>query len=92
MDNSTELYLAKKKGMLSFSISLSDYNLIKRAKDSSFSYALNKRIFSDSGNTSFGIYLSYWKGLNAYMDFFQAVWEDHFQVFLQDLSKMTVLD
>jgi OOP family OmpA-OmpF porin len=59
--------------MLSFSISLSDYNLIKRAKDSSFGYAFKQKDIFRSGNTSFGIMVSYWKGLNAHMDLSASV-------------------
>ena len=41
---------------------------MKRAQDSSFGYAFKQKDIFKSGNNSFGIQVSYWKGLNAYMD------------------------
>lgn len=61
-------YATKKSGMFSYSVSLSDYNFIKRAKDSSISHAFNQKDLFKSGNTSFGIFVSYWKGLHSHID------------------------
>jgi len=61
-------FTTKKKGLFAYSISLSDYSFFKRAKDSSLGYALGKQDLFRSGSTSFGIMVSYWKGLNAHID------------------------
>lgn len=58
----------KKKGMLSFNINYSDYGFVKAVKDSSISYALNRKGLFKSGNTSFGFGVSYWKGLSSHFD------------------------
>jgi OmpA-OmpF porin, OOP family len=58
----------KKKGMLSFSVNYSDYGFIKAAKDSSISYAFNRKGLFKSGNASFGFGVSYWKGLGSHFD------------------------
>ena len=62
-------YAVKKNRVIAYSITLSDYSFIKRAKDSSFSNAFNQKDYFKSGNTSFGIMFSYWKGLTAHIDF-----------------------
>lgn len=62
-------YTAKKNRVITYSITLSDYSFIKRAKDSSFSKAFNQKDYFKSGNTSFGIMFSYWKGLTTHIDF-----------------------
>jgi OmpA-OmpF porin, OOP family len=59
----------KKRGMLSFSANYSDYGFIKTVKDSSISAAFNRKGLFKSGNSSFGIGLSYWKGLGSHVDF-----------------------
>lgn len=59
----------RKRGMLSFNVNLSDYGFIKSAKDSSFSAAFKRKAVLKSGNTSFGLGVSYWRGLNSHIDF-----------------------
>lgn len=59
----------KKRGMLSFSANYSDYGFIKTMRDSSFSAAFNRKDQFKSGRSSFGIGLSYWKGLGSHVDF-----------------------
>jgi OmpA-OmpF porin, OOP family len=59
----------KKKGLLSFSINYSDYGFVKAVKDSSISYAFNRKGLFKSGNSSFGFGVSYWKGLGSHLDF-----------------------
>ena len=59
----------KKKGMLSFNINYSDYGFGKAVKDSSISYAFNRKGLFKSGNSSFGFGVSYWKGLGSHVDF-----------------------
>lgn len=59
----------KKKGMFSFSVNYSDYGFIKAVKDSSISYAFNRKGLFKSGNSSFGFGASYWKGLGSRVDF-----------------------
>jgi outer membrane protein OmpA-like peptidoglycan-associated protein len=61
-------YATKKAGLFSYSASLSDYNFVQRAKDSSLGYAFKQNDLFKSGNTSFGIMVSYWKGLNSHID------------------------
>ena len=58
----------KKKGMLSFSANYSDYGFVKAVKDSSISYAFNRKGLFKSGNSSFGFGISYWKGLGSHFD------------------------
>lgn len=59
----------KKRGMLSFSVNYSDYGFFKTVKDSSISAAFNRKGLFKSGNSSFGLGLSYWKGLGSHVDF-----------------------
>ena len=59
----------KKHGMLSFSANYSDYGFIKAMRDSSISAAFNRKDLFKSGSSSFGIGLSYWKGLGSHVDF-----------------------
>jgi OmpA-OmpF porin, OOP family len=59
----------KKHGMLSYSVNYSDYGFIKTVKDSSISAAFNRKGLFKSGNSSFGIGLSYWRGLGSHVDF-----------------------
>lgn len=59
----------KKRGMLSYSINFSDYNFIRLAQDSSISAAFNQKGIFKSGNSSFGLGVSYWKGLTGHIDF-----------------------
>lgn len=59
----------KKRGMLSYSVNYSDYGFIKTVKDSSISAAFNRKGLFKSGNSSFGLGLSYWKGLGSHVDF-----------------------
>ena len=59
----------KKAGMLSFSINYSDYGFVKAVKDSSISYAFNRKGVFKSGSSSFGFGVSYWKGLGSHFDF-----------------------
>lgn len=61
-------FTSKKQGLFTYNISLSDYSFLKRTRDSSFSYATNKLDVFKSGSTSFGVMVSYWKGLNAHID------------------------
>ena len=58
----------KKKGMLSFSANYSDYGFVKAVKDSSISYAFNRKGLFKSGSSSFGFGVSYWKGLGSHFD------------------------
>jgi OmpA-OmpF porin, OOP family len=59
----------KKSNLFSYSFSLSDYNFIKNAKDSSFSKALNQKDQFKTGNSSYGFGISYWQGLTSHIDF-----------------------
>lgn len=59
----------KKKGMFSLSANYSDYGFVKAVKDSSISYAFNRKGLFKSGNNSFGFGVSYWKGLGSHVDF-----------------------
>ncbi len=68
-DKKTKTKPEKKRGMLSYSVSYSDYGFIKALKDSSFSYALNRKGLFKSGTASYGFVLSYWKGLTSRVDF-----------------------
>jgi hypothetical protein len=62
-------YALKKSRLLAYSISLSDYSFIKSLQDSSFSKAFNPKNYFKSGNSSFGVVISYWKGLHTHIDF-----------------------
>lgn len=55
--------------MLSYSVNISDYNFVRLAKDSSISSAFSQKGLFKSGTSSFGIGLSYWKGLTGHIDF-----------------------
>ena len=59
---------AQKQGMFSLGISLSDYNFVKRVKDSSLNYAMNQKDLLKSGNTSFGFQVNYWRHLIPHID------------------------
>jgi outer membrane protein OmpA-like peptidoglycan-associated protein len=59
----------KKPGIITFSINYSDYGFIKAVKDSSISYAFNRKGVFKSGSSSFGFGVSYWKGLGSHFDF-----------------------
>jgi outer membrane protein OmpA-like peptidoglycan-associated protein len=59
----------KKQGMLSYSVSLSDYNFIKKVKDSTLSNVINQKDWLKPANKSLGIAISYWKGLTSHIDF-----------------------
>lgn len=59
---------AKKRGMLAYSLNLSDYNFVRLAKDSSISAALNQKGLFKSGSSSIGIGVSYLKGLTSHID------------------------
>lgn len=63
--NSTD----KKKGMITFSANYSDYGFVKAVKDSSISYAFNRKGLFKSGSSSWGFGVSYWKGLGSHFDF-----------------------
>ena len=58
----------KKYGMFSFNINYSDYGFFKAVNDSSFSHAFNRKGLFKSGNSSFGLGVSYWKGLGSHFD------------------------
>jgi outer membrane protein OmpA-like peptidoglycan-associated protein len=58
-----------KQGMFSFSITLSDYNFVKRIKDSSLSYAMRQKDLFKAGNISFGFEVNYWRHLAPHIDF-----------------------
>lgn len=59
----------KKKGMITFSANYSDYGFVKAVKDSSISYAFNRKGLFKSGSSSWGFGVSYWKGLGTHFDF-----------------------
>lgn len=59
----------KKKGMITFSANYSDYGFVKAVKDSSISYAFNRKGLFKSGVSSWGFGVSYWKGLGSHFDF-----------------------
>lgn len=61
--------IEKKRGMLSYSANYSDYGFTKALKDSSISAAFNRKGQFKSGSSSFGIGLTYWKGLSSHIDF-----------------------
>jgi len=58
----------KKRGMLSYSIHYADYGFIRTAKDSAIGASFKRKDLFKSGNSSFGIGLSYWKGLGSHID------------------------
>ena len=58
----------QKLGLFSYNISLADYSFVKHVKDSSFSYAFKQKSIFKSGNSSFGITVSYWKTLLPHID------------------------
>ncbi|MGF2414531.1 OmpA family protein [Ferruginibacter sp.] len=60
---------AKKPGMISYNISLTDYSFIKLVKDSSLGNAIKQKDWLKPGNKSFGLGISYWKGLTSHIDF-----------------------
>lgn len=59
----------KKKGLLTFNASVSDYEFVKKFRDSSFSHAFQPGDYFKSGNTSFGLTVGYWRGLGTHVDF-----------------------
>lgn len=60
---------AKNKSLYSFNISLADYRLPADIKATSVSDALKKGEWYKPGSKSFGIGISYWKGLTKKIDF-----------------------
>ncbi len=58
----------KKSSLFSYGVSISDYGFAKKLQDSTFGYALKPKDYFKSGNPSFGILVSYWKGLSARLD------------------------
>jgi outer membrane protein OmpA-like peptidoglycan-associated protein len=60
---------AKKTGIFSFNINMSDYSFLKTVQDSSFTKAIKQKDWLKPGNKSFGIGASYWKGLTRHIDF-----------------------
>lgn len=58
----------KKKDLLSYNISLSDYELPGLIKDSSASKAFNSNNWYKAGRMSLGIGVSYWRGLTDKID------------------------
>jgi OmpA-OmpF porin, OOP family len=58
----------KKKGLLTFNVNYSDYGFVKAVKDSSISYAFNRKGLFKSGSSSFGFGVGYWKGLGSHFD------------------------
>ncbi len=60
---------AKKTGLLSFNINMSDYSFLKLAQDSSFSKAIQQKDWLKPGKKSFGVGIGYWKGLTQHIDF-----------------------
>ncbi len=59
---------AKKKALLSYNLSLSDYELPGLIKDSSASKAFNNNNWYKASRMSLGIGVSYWRGLTAKID------------------------
>ncbi|MFT3844629.1 MAG: OmpA family protein [Lacibacter sp.] len=60
---------AKKRGTLSFNINLTDYTFPAEIKATSVSKAFQKGDWYKPGNKSFGLGVSYWKGLAKKIDF-----------------------
>lgn len=58
----------KKSRLLSFNISLSDYNLPGHLNDSAFSKEYSNEDWLKPGNKSLGIGVSYWKGFTPHID------------------------
>lgn len=58
----------KKQGLLSFGVTLSDYNFVKQKDSSNHNGNTQKGLFRP-GNGSFGIVISYWKHLMSHIDF-----------------------
>ncbi len=59
----------KKPGMLTIGINYSDYGFVKAVKDSSISAAFNRKGLFQSGNSSFGFGIGYWKTLGSHVNF-----------------------
>ncbi|RXK62157.1 OmpA family protein [Lacibacter luteus] len=59
----------KKQQLLSYNLSLSDYELPGLIKDSSASKAFNQNTWYKAGRMSFGVGVSYWRGLTSNIDF-----------------------
>jgi OmpA-OmpF porin, OOP family len=57
-----------KPGIFSFNFNYSDYSFIRTAQDSSFSSALKREGIFRSGNSSFGVGVSYWRSLGSHVD------------------------
>jgi outer membrane protein OmpA-like peptidoglycan-associated protein len=58
----------KKHSVISYSVIISDYSFFKSAKGASFGKAFKQKGFFNPGNSSFGIGVSYWKGLTSHID------------------------
>ncbi|MEP7253648.1 MAG: OmpA family protein [Ginsengibacter sp.] len=58
----------QKEGIISFGASVSDYNFVKYANDSSLKYAVSNKDLVKSGKASLGIQLSYWRHLKPHID------------------------
>ena len=58
-----------KPRLISYHISFSDYSFPKQIMDSSLNKAFQQKDWYKPGNKSFGIGLSYWKGLTSNIDF-----------------------
>lgn len=61
--------ITKKPRLLSYNISFADYRFPGQIRDSSLSKAFKQNEWYKPGNKSFGIGLSYWKGLTPHIDF-----------------------
>ena len=59
----------KNHGMFSFNVTMADYSFLKTVKDSSLNKAIQQKDWLKPGNKSFGIGVSFWKGLTAHIDF-----------------------
>jgi outer membrane protein OmpA-like peptidoglycan-associated protein len=59
----------KKPKLFSYNISFSDYSFPKQIKDSTLSKAFHHNDWLKPGNKSFGMGVSYWKGLSSHIDF-----------------------
>lgn len=60
---------SQKKELLSYNISLSDYELPGYLKDSSSNKTFNRNDWYKAGRMSFGFGVSYWRGLTSKIDF-----------------------
>ncbi len=65
----SQVKLGVKPQIFSFNISLSDYSFPGQIKDSSLSVALKQKEWYKPGEKSFGLGISFWKGLTQKVDF-----------------------